>query len=57
MIFISSSVSASRPPAVMALAAFTSSVDRFSISPLLVIIATDVGVPLSAAVLTASAYF
>lgn len=46
-----------RPPAAMALAAFTSSVDRFGISPLLFIIAVDFGVPLSAAVLTASVYF
>src|SRR5699024_4978643 len=41
----------------MALAAFTSSVDRFGISPLLVVIAVDFGVPLSAAVITASVYF
>jgi len=48
---------ARRPPGAMALAAFTSSVDRFGISPLLVLIATSFGVPLSAAVLTASVYF
>src|SRR5699024_9980055 len=41
----------------MALAAFTSSVDRFGISPLLVVIAVDFDVPLSAAVMTASVYF
>lgn len=46
-----------RPPGAMALAAFTSSVDRFGISPLLVVIAVDFGVPLSAAVITASVYF
>ena len=46
-----------RPPGAMALAAFTSSVDRFGISPLLVVIAVDFGVPLSAAVMTASVYF
>ncbi len=46
-----------RPPAAVALAAFTSSVDRFGISPLLVIIATDFGVPLSAAVVLASIYY
>lgn len=50
-------VGARRPPGAIALAAFTSSVDRFGISPLLVIIATDFGVSLSAAVLTASVYF
>lgn len=41
----------------MSLAAFTSSVDRFGISPLLVIIAAEFGVSLGAAVLTASLYF
>lgn len=48
---------ARRPPGAMAVAAFTSSVDRFGISPLLVLIATDFGVPLSASVMTASVYF
>lgn len=48
---------ATRPPAAVALAAFTSSVDRFGISPLLVIIATDFGVPLSTAVALASIYY
>lgn len=48
---------ANRPPAAISLAAFTSSVDRFGISPLLVLLATDFGVPLSVAVTVASVYF
>lgn len=51
------SVSPSRPPAAVSLAAFTSSVDRFGISPLLVIIAVDFGVSISVAVVVASIYF
>lgn len=47
----------SRPPAAVSLAAFTSSVDRFGISPLLVILAVDFGVSLSVAVVVASIYF
>lgn len=46
-----------RPPVAVSLAAFTSSVDRFGISPLLVIIAIDFGVSLSAAVVVASVYY
>ena len=41
----------------MSLAAFTSSVDRFGVSPLLVILALDFHVPLSVAVAVASVYF
>ncbi len=49
--------SSTRPPVAVSLAAFTSSVDRFGISPLLVILAVDFGVPLSVAVAVASVYF
>ncbi|NLZ97299.1 MAG: MFS transporter, partial [Micrococcus sp.] len=48
---------ATRPPAAVSLAAFTSSVDRFGVSPLLVILAVDFGVSLSLAVVVASIYF
>lgn len=53
----SSATSTTRPPVAVSLAAFTSSVDRFGISPLLVILALDFGVPLSASVAVASVYF
>lgn len=49
--------SAARPPVAVALAAFTSSVDRFGVSPLLVLLALDLGVSLSVAVTVASVYF
>ena len=45
------------PPVAVALAAFTSSVDRFGVSPLLVILALDFDVSLSTAVTVASVYF
>lgn len=51
------SANPSRPPAAVSLAAFTSSVDRFGISPLLVIIAVDFGASISVAVVVASIYF
>lgn len=50
-------IPATRPPAAVSLAAFTSSVDRFGVSPLLVILAVDFGVSLSLAVVVASIYF
>ena len=49
--------STTRPPVAVSLAAFTSSVDRFGVSPLLVILAMDFDVPLGAAVTVASVYF
>ena len=52
-----SATSPTRPPVAVALAAFTSSVDRFGISPLLVLLAVDFGAPLSATVAIASVYF
>lgn len=48
---------ANRPPIAVSLAAFTSSVDRFGISPLLVIIAVEFGVSISVAVVVASIYY
>lgn len=46
-----------RPPRALAVASFVSSFDRFVISPMLVPIATGLGVPLATAVTTASGYF
>lgn len=46
-----------RPPASISLAAFVSSFDRFAISPLIVLVAHDLGASLAAALTIASAYF
>ncbi|MCT2357476.1 MFS transporter [Brevibacterium casei] len=46
-----------RPPVAVSLAAFVSSFDRFAVSPLLVLVAADLGVSLSQALVIASAYF
>ncbi len=45
------------PPRVLSVATFVSSFDRFVISPMLVLIASGLGVPLTSAVITASGYF
>lgn len=57
MVSHTSHTALTRPPAAVSLAAFTSSVDRFGVSPLLVILALDFHVPLSVAVAVASVYF
>lgn len=46
-----------RPPAGVALASFTSSFDRFAVSPLLVVLAADLGATLAQALAVAGAYF
>lgn len=46
-----------RPPWAVTLAAFTSSFDRFAVSPLLVFVALDLGVPLAQAVAVAGIYY
>ncbi|WP_433518402.1 MFS transporter [Nonomuraea sp. CA-143628] len=46
-----------RPPLVLSVAIFVSSFDRFAVNPMLVLIAADLGVPLSAAVAVASGYY
>ncbi|HRO29765.1 MFS transporter [Citricoccus sp.] len=46
-----------RPPAGVALASFTSSFDRFAVSPLLVVLATDLGASLAQALAVAGVYF
>lgn len=46
-----------RPPRALSAATFVSAFDRFVISPMLVLIAAGLGVPLSAVVVTASGYF
>lgn len=46
-----------RPPVAVSLAAFVSSFDRFAVSPLLVLVAADLGVSFSQALVIASAYF
>ncbi|MFE1357596.1 MFS transporter [Streptomyces harbinensis] len=46
-----------RPPVALSAAGFVSCFDRFAISPLLILISTGLGIPLSTAVVTASAYF
>ncbi|MEU6713300.1 MFS transporter [Nonomuraea sp. NPDC046802] len=46
-----------RPPLTLSVASFVSSFDRFAVSPMLVLIAVDLNVPLSAAVAAASAYY
>lgn len=53
----STGAGASRPPLAVSLAAFTSSVDRFAISPLLMFIAMEFGVSLGVAVAVASVYY
>ncbi|OEU87459.1 permease [Streptomyces abyssalis] len=45
------------PPRALSAATFVSSFDRFVISPMLVLIASGLGVPLSTVVVTASGYF
>ncbi len=47
-------VSLVRPPLPLSVASFISSFDRFAVSPMLVLIADDLGVSLSAAVAAAS---
>ncbi|MCM1011561.1 MULTISPECIES: MFS transporter [unclassified Brevibacterium] len=49
--------SPTRPPLAVSLAAFVSSFDRFAISPLLVLVAADLGVTLAQALAVASAYY
>ncbi|MCK2216578.1 MFS transporter [Actinomadura sp. ATCC 31491] len=46
-----------RPPLGVSAASFVSSFDRFAVSPMLVVIAADLGVPLSASVAAASGYY
>lgn len=46
-----------RPPIPVAVAAFVSSFDRFAISPLLVLVATQLGVTLAQSLTVASAYY
>ncbi|SMY12866.1 MFS transporter [Brevibacterium jeotgali] len=46
-----------RPPASVSAAAFVSSLDRFAISPLLVLVAVDLGATLAESLTIASAYF
>lgn len=46
-----------RPPLSISLAAFVSSFDRFAISPLIVLVAHDLGATLAEALTIASAYF
>ncbi len=50
-------VSLVRPPLPLSVAAFISSFDRFAVSPMLVLIADDLGVSLSGAVAAASGYY
>ena len=45
------------PPRALSVATFVSSFDRFVISPMLVLIASGLGVPLATSVITASGYF
>ncbi len=47
----------SRAPAAIGLASFTSSVDRFAVSPLLVFLAVDLGASLAQTVAVAGGYF
>ena len=49
--------SRTRPPAAVSAAAFVSSLDRFAISPLLVLVATDLGATLAQSLTVASAYY
>lgn len=50
-------VSLARPPLGLSVASFVSSFDRFAVSPMLLLIATDLRVPLSASVAAASGYY
>ncbi|TMR22151.1 MFS transporter [Nonomuraea turkmeniaca] len=50
-------VSLARPPLGLSVASFVSSFDRFAVSPMLLVIAADLGVPLSASVAAASGYY
>ncbi|GAA3650847.1 hypothetical protein GCM10022224_012090 [Nonomuraea antimicrobica] len=50
-------VSPVRPPQALSVSSFVSSFDRFAVSPMLVLIAADLGVSLSAAVAAASGYY
>ncbi|TMR91848.1 MFS transporter [Nonomuraea basaltis] len=50
-------VSLAKPPLGLSVASFVSSFDRFAVSPMLVVIATDLNVPLSASVAAASGYY
>ncbi|TDD46513.1 MFS transporter [Nonomuraea terrae] len=52
-----SPVSLTRPPPALAVASFVSAFDRFAVSPMLVLIAADLGVSLSASVAAASGYY
>ncbi|PZG21888.1 MFS transporter [Nonomuraea aridisoli] len=52
-----SPVSLTRPPLALAVASFVSAFDRFAVSPMLVLIAADLGVSLSASVAAASGYY
>ncbi|WP_433429677.1 MFS transporter [Nonomuraea sp. CA-141351] len=52
-----SPVSLARPPLALSVASFVSSFDRFAVSPMLVLIAVDLHVSLSAAVAAASGYY
>ncbi|MGP3963808.1 MFS transporter [Nonomuraea sp. 3N208] len=47
----------SRPPLGLSVASFVSSFDRFAVSPMLLVIAADLGVSLSASVAAASGYY
>lgn len=50
-------VSLTRPPFALSAASFVSTFDRFAVSPMLVLIATDLGVSLAASVAAASGYY
>ncbi|MFG1710194.1 MFS transporter [Nonomuraea sp. M3C6] len=50
-------VSIAGPPLALSVSSFVSSFDRFAVSPMLVLIAVDLGVPLSASVTAASGYY
>ncbi|UBU09744.1 MFS transporter [Nonomuraea gerenzanensis] len=50
-------VSLARPPLALSVSGFVSSFDRFAVSPMLVLIAADLGVSLSASIAAASGYY
>ncbi|MEO3792020.1 MFS transporter [Nonomuraea sp. B10E15] len=50
-------VSIERPPAALSVSSFVSSFDRFAVTPMLVLIAKDLDVSLSASVTAASGYY
>ena len=52
-----SSTPVTRPPVAVSAAAFVSSFDRFAVSPLLVLVAADLGATLTQALSIASMYF